>query len=98
LELIEKYNRENVLMYLDPPYVREIRKHKKIYIHEMNDRDHEKMLGMLTVSKAKIVLSGYDHELYRRYLGNWKRDRIITKDEVGNRRTECLWINYDVPQ
>jgi DNA adenine methylase len=41
LNLIEKYNRRNVLIYLDPPYLLSTRKNRKIYTHEMEYFDHE---------------------------------------------------------
>jgi DNA adenine methylase len=95
LHLMERYNRENVFMYLDPPYVPETRKHKKIYAHEMSGAEHGLLLSFLKTSKAKILLSGYDNELYREALKDWQTARKFTTDEAGNRRTECLWANYE---
>jgi DNA adenine methylase len=98
LVLIKKYNRGNVLMYLDPPYVKSARPHhQKIYRHEMTDEDHIKLLEIITESKAKIIISGYESELYGRYLSGWKTDRKRVPDESGIGRTECLWLNYDPP-
>jgi DNA adenine methylase len=97
LQLMGRYNRENVFMYLDPPYVPQVRKHKIIYVHEMSGFDHSLMLSFLEGTKAKVLLSGYDNELYRDALKGWKADRILTKDEAGRKRTECLWANYDFP-
>jgi DNA adenine methylase len=95
LQLMGRYNRNNVFMYLDPPYVHETRKSKKIYVHEMNDFDHQLMLSFLEGTKAKALLSGYDNELYREALKGWKVDRKMTTDEAGKKRMECLWANYD---
>jgi DNA adenine methylase len=93
-ELIPIYNRENVLMYLDPPYLMETRKQKKMYRHEMTYQEHEKLLQLITQSKAKIIISGYMSDLYRRYLGDWRLDTTTNKDQAGNTKTECIWMNF----
>jgi DNA adenine methylase len=95
LHLMAKYDRKNVLMYLDPPYVPETRKKKKQYRHEMNAAAHVKLLEKAAASQAKILISGYDSELYRKYLDGWNVDTATAFDEGGNNRTEYLWFNYD---
>ena len=93
-ELIPKYNRENVLMYLDPPYLLETRKNKKVYRHEFSDDEHEELLKLIVCSKAKIIISGYESGLYSKYLNGWHLEKTTTKDQAGNRKTECIWMNY----
>jgi DNA adenine methylase len=95
LRLIAKYDRENVLMYLDPPYLPETRKKKKQYRHEMGADAHARLLEKIIASKAKIIISGYGSDLYQKYLKGWNADSIAAFDEGGNKRTECLWFNYD---
>jgi len=97
-ELIPKYNRENVLMYLDPPYLLETRKHKKVYKHELTCDEHEDLLKLICQSKAKIIISGYMNELYSSYLKDWRLEQTRAKDQAGNRRTECIWMNYEGKQ
>lgn len=97
-EIIPKYDRENVMMYLDPPYVLKTRKHKKIYNHEMTNEEHEKLLIMITELKAKVLISGYENDIYLNYLKNWNFEWTYTKDEGGNKRKECLWFNYNTRQ
>jgi DNA adenine methylase len=98
LELIQKYDRENVLIYLDPPYLYETRKHKNIYNHEMSNDDHKQLLELINGLKANVLISGYDNELYGSYLGKWNKSLNISVDEAGNKRTECLWFNYNSRQ
>lgn len=93
IELIEKYSREDVCMYVDPPYVLSTRTRKQ-YTIEMEDHDHEELLDILNQSKAKILLSGYDSELYNKRLRNWERMEFATTAEKGLPRTEILWMNY----
>ena len=93
-ELIPKYDRENVLMYLDPPYVLETRNNKKYYKHEFTDDDHEKLLRLVSCSNAKIIISGYMNDLYHKYLRRWRCETVTTKDQAGNRKAECIWLNF----
>jgi DNA adenine methylase len=93
-ELIPVYNRENVFMYLDPPYLMETRKNKKMYNYEFSFEEHEELLQLIICSKAKIMISGYMNELYSRYLNGWRVEQTTAMDQAGNRKTECIWMNY----
>ena len=93
-ELLPIYNRENVLIYLDPPYLLSTRKNKRVYRHELTDVEHEELLKLIVCSKAKIIISGYENDLYCRYLGGWRMDHATAKDQAGNTKTECIWMNY----
>ena len=93
-EMIGRYSRENVLMYLDPPYVPKSRSKKKIYGVEMGDAEHIRLCGMINQSPAKIILSCYANELYDKHLRGFNRVSVKTKDESGKDRTEILWFNF----
>ena len=96
LELIKAFDHENVLMYLDPPYVWSTRTGRKQYRHEMSDQDHIELLETITSSKAKVMISGYDCELYDFYLGNWKKVQVAARAQDNRRRVETLWMNYEL--
>lgn len=98
LELIRGFDHENVFMYLDPPYVMSTRGDRKQYKQEMSDRDHVEMLEAVIGSRAKIMISGYDCELYDFYLGNWNKAQIAARTQSNKRRTETLWMNYDLEE
>jgi len=98
LELIALYNRPNVLMYLDPPYMLSARKQAKRYYNEYSDSNHEKLLDAIVTSKAKVIISGYDSELYRSRLSSWHTAGKLCSDEGNNLRTECIWYNYNSVQ
>lgn len=80
-------------MYLDPPYVLSTRTRKQ-YTVEMEDQDHQELLEILNQSKAKILLSGYDSDLYNKQLKNWERVEFLATAEHGLSRTEVLWMNF----
>jgi DNA adenine methylase len=92
--LIEKYDRPNVLMYLDPPYLLSTRKNRKIYSREMSDNDHIRLCSLLASSRAHIVLSGYDNDLYNACLPGFNKTLLHSVDEAGNKKTEVLWRNF----
>lgn len=92
-KLIERYNRENVLLYIDPPYLLSTRS-KRIYKHEMAEKDHLELLNLLKNHKGKIILSGYDNEIYNNILSEWHKESINCLKEAGLQATETLWMNY----
>lgn len=93
LEIIERFGYENVFMYLDPPYLLGTRNGKQ-YRHEMSDADHEELLQLILQSPAKIMISGYESEMYNDYLQSWERKQFSSCAESGKPRTETVWMNY----
>jgi DNA adenine methylase len=94
IELIRAFDHENVLIYLDPPYVWSTRGRKQ-YRHEMTDQDHEELLETVFHSRAKIMLSGYDCELYERFLKDWYKLQMPARAQNNLRRVETLWLNFE---
>lgn len=104
LDLVRLYRKnENVMLYLDPSYLKPENPKEnlgKVYRMSYEFEAHEKLLGEITDSgtKAKILISNYDVELYNRYLCDWKKTYYKTFTGVGskkgNRRVEVLWQNY----
>ena len=97
LRLIAKYNNADVLMYLDPPYLRDVRKSGRLYKHEMDISGQIAMLEAIKNSRAKILLSGYDSEMYNQYLAGWKTDTTITHTTSAEKAEEKIWMNYEPP-
>lgn len=93
VEVIERFNYRNVFMYIDPPYVLSTRAGKQ-YKHEMTDADHEELLKALLQSKAKIMISGYESEMYNDYLNGWEKKQFSSCAEHGKPRIETVWMNY----
>ena len=91
LEVIQRFNFSNVLIYADPPYLLSTRKGKQ-YKHEMTDEDHVLLLETLRQHKGQVMLSGYDNDLYNFCLGGWDKYQIATTAEKGLHRVETLWI------
>lgn len=95
--LIERYNNADTLMYLDPPYVLSSRRSGKLYVQEFTNEDQKRLLGLITESKAKIVISGYASALYDEALKDWHRDTAMSQTTSAELAEEVIWMNYDPP-
>ena len=105
LDLIKKYDKEDTLFYLDPPYVPETRKQKKSYDCEMTREQHIELINTLINVKGKVILSGYDNDIYNKLLDNgWKKIILGEFSKRGQKTNngeltkgkEFVWINYDL--
>lgn len=80
-----------------PPYLHETRKNY-LYKHEMSDQEHEELLSAIVNHKGKILISGYENDMYNYCLKGWKKVYKKTTAEKGLKRTEVLWMNYQLGQ
>jgi DNA adenine methylase len=108
--LIERFDKEDVFFYCDPPYLPSTRGGGK-YRFEMSEQDHERLLDLLLELKGKVMLSGYRNNLYERLeKEGWKRKDFKVKSSVsGNTiqqfekpinkdRIDSIWLNYEASQ
>lgn len=93
IELINRYDTQDVFIYCDPPYLHSTRKNY-LYKHEMTDDEHIELLERLIKHPGQVLLSGYDNELYNHILAGWRKVQKNTLAEGGIRRVETLWMNY----
>ena len=100
--ILDRYDGEDTVLYLDPPYVQSTRKSGG-YKHEMDDSDHERLIADIQTVQGKVLLSGYDNPIYEK-LG-WERTDYETtcysahnKHSKGkdHKRIESVWYNYDM--
>ena len=95
LEIMERFNFANVLMYLDPPYITGTR-HGKQYRHEMYSvESHEELLEKALAHKGPLLISGYDSPLYRDMLRGWHREETVSYSQVCSKKREVLWMNFE---
>ena len=95
LEVIQRFGYPNVFMYIDPPYLLGTRRGRQ-YRHEMTDADHEELLQAILQSKAQIMISGYESEMYNDYLDGWSKEYFTSCAEQGKPRQEVVWMNYEL--
>ncbi|MDO5345319.1 MAG: DNA adenine methylase [Lachnospiraceae bacterium] len=93
VEVIERFNYKNVLIYADPPYMLSSR-HGKQYRCEMDDAAHNELLDALLAHKGPVLISGYDSDLYNDRLQGWHREETICYSQTASRKREVLWMNF----
>lgn len=96
IEVIKKFNHENVLIYCDPPYMLETR-YGKQYRHEMSDAEHVELLDLLLKHKGPVILSGYETGLYNEMLQGWNKYETVSYSQACSKKREVIWMNYDPP-
>lgn len=93
VDLIQRFNYPNVLIYADPPYVLSTR-HGKQYRCEMDDKGQNDLLDVLLQHKGPVILSGYDNALYNGRLQKWHREETTSYSQVCSKKREVLWMNF----
>lgn len=96
IDVISRFNYDNVLIYADPPYLLDTRGGKQ-YRYEMTEQDHVKLLDALKQHKGSAIISGYPSELYDQELKGWSRITRKSYNQNCDPRTEILWCNFETP-
>lgn len=95
-DVLDRYDREQTLFYLDPPYVPDTRVNGR-YEYELDVSDHEALVDKVLSLRGMCVLSGYAHDVYRPLEeSGWVRveiDVVAPTSKTRSKRTECLWIS-----
>lgn len=101
--LLEKYkNNENILIYLDPPYVPYTMNHPKTYgDNSWNTEHHQKLVGKLLETHCKVILSGYDNPIYGAledagWLKIKLKDVHIASSVSDRKESEYVWMNFEI--
>lgn len=94
--VIERYDGERTLFYVDPPYVLRSRsggvgRHR--YTHEMSDEEHRGLAAVLHHVKGMVLLSGYESDLYRELYPDWLQLKKTTTTNGNSSAEECLWLS-----
>lgn len=93
--------------FVDPPYLflSNLPEDKQIYPANcrLSEHDHRKLAEVLRESKGKVMLCGYDNELYDNILGEKFHKFYIPsytglvntkKTDKSIQRIETIWCNY----
>lgn len=97
IELIKCLDGKDTFIYCDPPYMQDVRK-KYLYNHELTDEKHIELLKVISRSSCKIMISGYESDLYNTYLKDWCKRTKNTTAECSVKREEVIYMNYDINQ
>ncbi len=72
-DVMQAYDTSDTLQYVDPPYIPETRKSGG-YEYELTEKDHKELVELLLSLSSKIILSGYNHSIYKPLEDNgWRR-------------------------
>lgn len=100
LEIIERYDDDHTLFYVDPPYMHALRssltgrsRRTHGYAHELDDDGHLALLARLRAIKGMAALSGYPSPVYDDALADWTRVECAAMADGAAARTEVLWLN-----
>lgn len=99
IEVIQKQDCINTLFYLDPPYLDETRTAPDVYNYEMTTAQHVLLLDTVNQVKGKVMLSGYESQIYNDMLVDWNKHTFeVANNAAGGknkrRMVEVLWCNY----
>lgn len=93
VEVMQRWDAVDALHYVDPPYVGESRTEGlRGYAHEMEDADHVRLAECLHGLKGRVIVSGYQSDLYEELFKGWIR---VERKHIADRaltRTEVLWM------
>lgn len=95
LDVMASHDGDNVLHYVDPPYLFDTRKDGCAdYAHEMTDKQHDDLLVFLRTLKGRVIVSGYPSERYDEGLRGWRRVQKKALADGASPRVEVLWMNW----
>jgi len=93
IEVIKDFDRENTLIYFDPPYAAEARSNPNQYTCEVTNEWHVEAAKVLRQCKSYVVVSGYNCPLYEDLYGDWTRYDTESKTTGLTKRTESIWLS-----
>ena len=108
IKVMKRFDGKNTFVYLDPPYVLSTVRDTKgrNYKTNVTEEWHEEFLKTALRCKSKIMISGYESDLYHDYLKDWEcfkytkhsnmaRSFYKTQEKIVI-KNDCLWVNYSV--
>jgi len=95
LELIEKFRRQDAVIYFDPPYLPETRQRKHGYNHEPDVKWHIEAAKMLREARGPVLVAGYRTPLYERIYEDFGFIRVEREQATNgkSKAIECLWLS-----
>lgn len=94
VDLVSKYvNKDHVMIYADPPYLKSTRVNKTAYMHESTLDLHKRLAEQLNKHKGYAIISGYDSDLYGELYPDWHVEKKKARVNGPAQKEECLWMN-----
>jgi site-specific DNA-adenine methylase len=85
-------------VYCDPPYLKSHRKKQRqgYYRYDYSFSEHQELLQLLLTIPCRVMISGYESDLYKEMLYDWNTHTFSSVCHKGI-ATEWLWMNYPSP-
>jgi DNA adenine methylase len=95
LEVIERFDHQNTLIYFDPPYLNETRAHGNNYTLDTDYSFHIEAAALLSQAAGYVVVSGYACPLYAELYEahGWQRHDKEAQTNSGGKRIESVWLS-----
>lgn len=96
VEVVKRYDTDDTVFYLDPPYVHSVRGDASAYGFEMTDEEHTELSEVLHAIRGRAVLSGYRTNFYDDLYADWRREDAPERicRSVRQPRQESAWMNF----
>lgn len=93
--ILETFDREDCLFYLDPPYPHATRNQtcRTQYAKEMTDDDHRAFLNRARALRGMAVVSSYPNPIYDAALADWQHHDLEAHADGAAPRIERVWLN-----
>jgi hypothetical protein len=78
------------------PTLSNTRRRDRVYRYDYCEADHVRLLDAILKLPCRVVISGYDSELYNAYLHDWNTTTFKAETQCGIRE-ERLWFNFKPP-
>ena len=75
--------------------LRQVQIENKPALEVINRFNYANVFIIVVKSNAKIMISGYDSDLYNDYLSSWTKFQFNSCAEQGKSRIETVWCNYE---
>lgn len=88
IKAIAYWDADDAVFYVDPPYVHatRVKQNRNEYAYEMDNADHERLVTQLLQCRGAVVLSGYDHEIYKPLAdAGWTKHQFSTACHAAGR-------------
>jgi site-specific DNA-adenine methylase len=96
-DILKKSDTRSVI-YIDPPYPKFSRKNNKdLYKHEMSEKQHCELLGIIKSIPCEVLISSYPNKLYDEMLKGWNKIAFTAQTRSGM-AVENVWFNYEQPK
>ncbi len=87
-DILQRHDSPDTLHFVDPPYIHSTRSTNKAYKFEMENSEHEALSLILKQLQGKVIVCGYESDLYNDSTLNGERKRETLKRSMGRRAGE----------